>query len=64
MQNEALSNKDELKKLGKDLDLVKQACSSLQQSANEYCPDVRRQESEVKQLKNRDTNVNNQIQER
>lgn len=64
MQQESLSKKDELNKLGKELDLAQQACSSLQQSANEFCPDIRRQQSEVKQLKNRDTNVNNQIHER
>ncbi|XP_068574937.1 envoplakin [Cebidichthys violaceus] len=58
------SKKDELNKLGKDLDLTGQASRSLQQSFNEYCPDIRRQENEVKQLRGRYTNVNNQLQER
>nr|XP_061829860.1 envoplakin-like [Nerophis lumbriciformis] len=56
--------KDDLNTLGRDLDMTKQVCSSLQQNFNEYCPDIRRQESEVKHLKNRFTNVNNQLQER
>ncbi|KAF7220666.1 envoplakin [Nothobranchius furzeri] len=64
MQKDALSKNDELKKLGKDLDLTKQACDHLQQSFNEYCPDIRRQESDVKHLKNRYTNVNNHIADR
>uniref|UniRef100_UPI001CD8A17C envoplakin-like n=1 Tax=Solea senegalensis TaxID=28829 RepID=UPI001CD8A17C len=58
------SKKSELIKLGKDLDLTKQACSSMQQSFNEYCPDIYRQETEVKHLKNRFSNVNNQLQDR
>uniref|UniRef100_A0A3Q3GGX3 Envoplakin-like n=1 Tax=Labrus bergylta TaxID=56723 RepID=A0A3Q3GGX3_9LABR len=56
--------KDVLNKLGKDLDLTQQACSSLQQSFKEYCPDIQRQENEVKRLKNRYTTVNNQLQDR
>ncbi|XP_072225362.1 envoplakin [Leuresthes tenuis] len=64
MQKDAASKKDELNKLGKDMDLTKQACSSLKQNFNEFCPDIRRQENEVKHLKNRYTNVNNQLQER
>ncbi|XP_061567168.1 envoplakin-like [Cololabis saira] len=64
MQKDAASKKEELNKLGKDLDLTKQVCSSLKQNFNEYCPDIRRQETEVKHLKNRYANVNNQLQER
>ncbi|XP_018554124.1 envoplakin [Lates calcarifer] len=64
LRKDVASKKDEVNKLGRDLDLTKQACSSLQQSFNEYCPDIRRQEDEVKHLKNRYTNVNNQLQER
>nr|XP_057905968.1 envoplakin-like [Doryrhamphus excisus] len=56
--------KDDVNTLGRDLDLTKQVCSSLQQNFNEYCPDIRRQESEVKHLKNRFTSVSNQLQER
>ncbi|KAM4535188.1 envoplakin-like [Fundulus diaphanus] len=64
MQKDVLSKKEELNTLGKDLDLTKQACSTLQQRFNEYCPDIRRQENQVKLLKNRYTSVNNQLQER
>lgn len=63
MRKDVASKKDELNKLGRDLDMTAQACSSLQ-SFNEYCPDIRRQENEVKHLKNRYTAVNNQLQER
>uniref|UniRef100_A0A7N9ASW1 Envoplakin b n=1 Tax=Mastacembelus armatus TaxID=205130 RepID=A0A7N9ASW1_9TELE len=64
IRKDAASKKDELNKLSRELDQTKQACSSLQQSFNEYCPDIRRQENKVKQLQNRYTNVNNQLQER
>ncbi|KAM7386381.1 hypothetical protein PAMA_009143 [Pampus argenteus] len=64
MSKDVASKKDELNKLGRDLDLIKQACSSLQQNSNEYCPDIRRQENEVKRLNNRYTTVSNQLQER
>ncbi|XP_044038320.1 envoplakin-like [Siniperca chuatsi] len=64
MRMDVASKKDEFNKLGRDLDMTEQACSSLQQSFNEYCPDIRRQENDVKQLKNRYAIVNNQLQER
>ncbi|CAJ1075760.1 envoplakin [Xyrichtys novacula] len=64
LRKDLTSKKDELNKLGKDLDLTQQACSSLQQSFKEYCPDMQRQENEVKQLKNRYMNVSNQLQDR
>ncbi|TKS91521.1 Envoplakin 210 kDa cornified envelope precursor protein p210 [Collichthys lucidus] len=54
----------EINKLGKDLDLTAQASSPLQQGFSEYCPDIRRQENDVKKLKNRYANVNNQLLER
>lgn len=64
MSKDVASKKDELKKLGKELDLTEQACNSLQQNLNEYCPDIRRQENQVKNLKNRYTSINSQLQER
>lgn len=64
LQKDVVSKKDELNKLGRELDLTEQACSSLQQRFSEFCPDIRRQENEVKNLKNRYTNLNNQLQER
>ncbi|KAK9535540.1 hypothetical protein VZT92_007915 [Zoarces viviparus] len=64
MRQDVASKKGELNKLGTDLDLTEQASRSLQQSFNEYCPDIHRQENEVKQLSSRYTNVNNQLQGR
>lgn len=64
MLKDVASQKEEVNKLGRDLDLTEQACSPLQQSFNEYCPDIRRQENTVKHLRNRYTNVKNQAQER
>ncbi|XP_031726665.1 envoplakin-like [Anarrhichthys ocellatus] len=63
-RQDVASKKGELNKLGTDLDLTEQASRSLQQSFNEYCPDIRRQDNEVKQLRSRYTNVNNQLQGR
>lgn len=51
-------------KLGKDLDLTKKPCSSVQQTLGEYCPDIQRQENQVNQLKNRYANIKNQLQDR
>ncbi|XP_028267450.1 envoplakin-like [Parambassis ranga] len=64
LQKDVVSRREELNKLGRELDLTEQACSSLQQRFSEFCPDIRRQENEVKNLKNRYTNLNNQLQER
>ncbi|XP_010768431.1 envoplakin a [Notothenia coriiceps] len=55
---------DDMKKLSQDLDTTEQLCSSLQQGYQEYCPDIRRQRSEVKQLQTRYGNVANQLKER
>uniref|UniRef100_A0A3P8RT65 Envoplakin a n=1 Tax=Amphiprion percula TaxID=161767 RepID=A0A3P8RT65_AMPPE len=55
---------DDMKKLSKDLETTEQLCSSLQQGYQEYCPDIQRQKTEVKQLQNRYTNVANQLKER
>ncbi|RVE69125.1 hypothetical protein OJAV_G00074690 [Oryzias javanicus] len=64
IQTNVFSAREELVKLGKDLDLTKKACSHVQQTAGEYCPDIQRQENTVKQLKNRYTNLKNQLQYR
>ncbi|XP_071383533.1 envoplakin a [Centroberyx affinis] len=55
---------DDMKKLGQDLETTEQLCSSLQQGHHEYCPDIRRQGTQVKQLQNRYANVTNQLKER
>jgi flagellar biosynthesis chaperone FliJ len=59
-----VGSQDELKKLGQDLETSEQLCSSLQQGYQEYCPDIHRQGTQVKQLQNRYSNVNNQLKER
>lgn len=64
LQKSVKSKKDELNKLGRDLDHVGQSCNPLKRGFNEYCPDIFRQEGDVKRLKNRYTTVNNQLQER
>uniref|UniRef100_A0A3B4ZBM4 Envoplakin-like n=1 Tax=Stegastes partitus TaxID=144197 RepID=A0A3B4ZBM4_9TELE len=64
LSKEAASRKDELNKLGRELDLTEKASSSLRQNFNEYCPDIQRQGTQVKNLKNRYANVNNQLQDR
>ncbi|KAK9539963.1 hypothetical protein VZT92_002442 [Zoarces viviparus] len=55
---------DDMKKLSQDLETTEQLCSSLQQGYQEYCPDIRRQRTEVKQLQARYANVDNQLKER
>lgn len=55
---------NDMKKLSKDLETTEQLCSSLQQDYQEYCPDIQRQKTEVKQLQARYTNVANQLKER
>ncbi|XP_029945578.1 envoplakin-like [Salarias fasciatus] len=64
LRKNVASRKEDLTKLGKDLNLTQQVCRSLEKSFNEYCPDIQRQEREVKNLNNRYANVNQQIQER
>ncbi|XP_060918795.1 envoplakin a [Labrus mixtus] len=55
---------DDMKKLSQDLEATEQLCSSLQQGYQEYCPDIQRQRTEVKQLQTRYANVANQLKER
>uniref|UniRef100_A0A3Q3F1P3 Envoplakin a n=1 Tax=Labrus bergylta TaxID=56723 RepID=A0A3Q3F1P3_9LABR len=55
---------DDMKKLSQDLEATDQLCSSLQQGYQEYCPDIQRQRTEVKQLQTRYANVANQLKER
>ncbi|XP_056144262.1 envoplakin-like [Lampris incognitus] len=64
MGKEVASEQDEIYKLGRDLELTEQACSSLQKGFQEYCPDISHQRTEVKNLKNRYGNVSNRLQER
>uniref|UniRef100_UPI0037E7C470 envoplakin a n=1 Tax=Semicossyphus pulcher TaxID=241346 RepID=UPI0037E7C470 len=55
---------DDMKKLSQDLETTEQLCSSLQQGYQEYCPDIQRQRTEVKQLQTRYANVANQLKDR
>lgn len=58
------SKKNELIVLGRDLDMAEQACTPLERGFTEYCPDIYRQQNNVKRLKNRYMMVNNHLQER
>uniref|UniRef100_A0A3P8ZS99 Desmoplakin SH3 domain-containing protein n=1 Tax=Esox lucius TaxID=8010 RepID=A0A3P8ZS99_ESOLU len=55
---------DDMQKLSRDLESTEQMSNSLQKGFNEYCPDICRQQTNIKNLKNRYANVNNQLQER
>uniref|UniRef100_A0A8C3B2J8 Envoplakin a n=1 Tax=Cyclopterus lumpus TaxID=8103 RepID=A0A8C3B2J8_CYCLU len=63
-QKAVTAAQDDMRKLSQDLEDTEQLCSSLQQGYQEYCPDIRRQGTEVKQLQTRYTNANNQLKER
>uniref|UniRef100_A0AAX7V2A8 Desmoplakin SH3 domain-containing protein n=1 Tax=Astatotilapia calliptera TaxID=8154 RepID=A0AAX7V2A8_ASTCA len=63
-QKSVAAAQNDMKKLSKDLETTEQLCSSLQQDYQEYCPDIQRQKTEVKQLQARYTNVANQLKER
>ncbi|XP_041735464.1 envoplakin-like [Coregonus clupeaformis] len=64
MRKDVALKQDEMLKLSRDLESTEQLSSSLQKGFHEYCPDIRRQQTEVKHLKNRYANVNSQLQER
>eukprot|EP00063_Salmo_salar_P074208 XP_014049043.1 PREDICTED: envoplakin-like [Salmo salar] len=64
MRKDVASKQDEMLKLSRDLESTEQLSSSLQKGFHEYCPDIHRQQTEVKHLKNRYANVNSQLQER
>ncbi|XP_018612700.1 envoplakin-like [Scleropages formosus] len=54
----------EVQQLSRDLEPVKQVCSSLQAGYQEYCPDLCRQEAEVRRLQKRYDNIEFQLQTR
>uniref|UniRef100_A0A3P9L8L1 Envoplakin n=1 Tax=Oryzias latipes TaxID=8090 RepID=A0A3P9L8L1_ORYLA len=54
----------DMKKLSQDLETTEQLCGSLQRGYQEYCPDIERQKTDVRQLQTRYANVANQLQER
>ncbi|XP_069553264.1 envoplakin a [Brachyistius frenatus] len=63
-QKSVAAAQEDIKTLSQDLETTEQLCSSLQQGYQEYCPDIQRQRTEVKQLQNRYMNVANQLKER
>ncbi|KAK2916917.1 hypothetical protein Q8A67_001291 [Cirrhinus molitorella] len=64
LSKEVIAKKDDIQQLNRELEVTEQACSTLQKSFEEYCPDIRHQESEVRRLRNRYTNINSQLQQR
>lgn len=64
MSKDVASKKDDFQQLNRELEVTEQACSSLQKSFQEFCPDIRHQETEVKRLRNRYSNINSQLQQR
>ncbi|XP_062842766.1 envoplakin-like [Trichomycterus rosablanca] len=54
----------EIQKLNKDLNLTEELCGHLQKSFQEYCPDIYRQETEVKNLRNRYAKIVNHLEHR
>ncbi|TSX99860.1 Envoplakin [Bagarius yarrelli] len=64
IKNDFAAHKGDIQELNKDLELTEQLCGHLQKNFQEYCPDIYRQETEVRNLRNRYTNINNQLQQR
>jgi len=64
LRKDVAGAQSEMQKLNEDLEALKKLCSSLQQGYQEYCPDIRRHEAEVKNLQSRYANVSNQLNER
>ncbi|XP_016377128.1 envoplakin a [Sinocyclocheilus rhinocerous] len=64
LRKDVAGAQSEMQKLNEDLEALKKLCSSLQQGYQEYCPDIRRQAAEVKNLQSRYANVSNQLNER
>ncbi|KAK3575139.1 hypothetical protein QTP86_020956 [Hemibagrus guttatus] len=64
LKKDVAAAQPEMQKLNKELETTEKLCSSLQQGYQEYCPDIRRQEAQVKSLQNRYANLNNQLVDR
>lgn len=64
LKKDVAAAQPEMQKLNKELEMTEKLCSSLQQGYQEYCPDIRRQETQVKSLQNRYANLNNQLVDR
>uniref|UniRef100_A0A672L6C0 Uncharacterized protein n=1 Tax=Sinocyclocheilus grahami TaxID=75366 RepID=A0A672L6C0_SINGR len=57
LRKDVAGAQSEMQNLSEDLEALKKLCSSLQQGYQEYCPDIRRQAAEVKNLQSRYANV-------
>lgn len=64
IETEVAAKQEDIQKMNKDLELTEQLCGHLQKSFHEYCPDIHRQETEVRNLRNRYANISNQLQQR
>ncbi|XP_073800045.1 envoplakin [Danio rerio] len=64
LSKDVASRKGDIQQLNGELEATEQTCSSLQKSFQEFCPDIRHQESQVKRLRNRYSNINSQLQQR
>ncbi|KAF5906033.1 envoplakin-like [Clarias magur] len=64
IEHDIVDKQEDSQKLNNDLELTEQLCGHLQKSFHEYCPDIHRQETEVRMLRNRYANINNQLQQR
>lgn len=62
MSKDVSSRKPDVEQLTRELEVAEQASSSLQKNFQEYCPDIRHQESDVKRLRNRYATIPNQLQ--
>ncbi|MFT7797741.1 envoplakin-like [Arapaima gigas] len=64
VRREVIVKQRDVQQLSRDLESVKQLCSSLQAGYQEYCPDLCRQETEVRRLQKRYDNIGFQLQRR
>ncbi|XP_069762201.1 periplakin isoform X2 [Narcine bancroftii] len=64
MRSELASKKPILQDAEQNLNSVKRSCNMLANNFHEHCPDVERQDTEVKNLNQRYDNLNNQLDRR
>uniref|UniRef100_A0AAY5EFM4 SH3 domain-containing protein n=1 Tax=Electrophorus electricus TaxID=8005 RepID=A0AAY5EFM4_ELEEL len=64
LSKDSAAMKEDVQKLNRDLELTEQLCAHLQKSFQEFCPDIRHQEADVRRLRNRYANINNELKQR
>ncbi|KAI5087428.1 envoplakin [Silurus meridionalis] len=64
IKSDVAARQEDIQKLNNDLELTEQLCGHLQKSFHEYCPDIYRQETEVRNLRNRYANISHQLRQR